>query len=33
MINQYDKVIQKSASVMVVGWAQIQEQEKRDSTV
>lgn len=28
MINQYDKVIQKSASVMAAGWAQIQEQEK-----
>ena len=28
MINQYDKVIQKRVSVMVAGWAQIQEQKK-----
>lgn len=28
MINQYDKVIQKRVSVMVAGWAQIQEKEK-----
>ena len=28
MINQYDKVIEKRVSVMVAGWAQIQEQKK-----
>ena len=28
MINQYDKVIQKRASVMLAEWTQIQEQEE-----